>query len=95
MLRFQVGTVVYFAPYHKADIGVLDTTTDIFATVALTFTGSAKYFDAAAISTKVYFAPCQATNVGILDTATTSFTTIALIGYTLAVCLLLMSCLVS
>jgi hypothetical protein len=31
-----VGTKVYFGPYSRNDVGVLDTTTDVFSTIALT-----------------------------------------------------------
>ena len=51
--RTAVGTKVYFAPSDEANVGVLDTTTNAFSTIATGLTGDQKYSGAAAVGTKV------------------------------------------
>ena len=75
-----LGTKVYMSPYKEEHVGVVDTTTDTFSTIANTslagVTGTNLYWGAAAVGTKIYFAPWQASSVGVLDTANNTFSTI-------------------
>jgi len=64
-------------------VGVLDTATSAFSTIATTgdaASGNYKYYGAVAVGTVVYFAPSYQNNVGVLDTATSAFSTIATTG---------------
>jgi hypothetical protein len=77
------GKVVVFAPSGENNTGVLDTTTNMFITVATAGDaafGHSKYRGAASVGTKAYFAPCRQNNTGVLDTATNVFSTVALTG---------------
>ena len=81
-------TEVVFVPFFQNSIGVLDTETNAFTTVATTGAaafGDFNYAGAAVVGDKVVFAPSNQHNVGVLDTAPvgvldTAFTTIATTG---------------
>merc|ERR1711988_1346596 len=73
-----VGSKVYFVPYGHDNVGVLDTVTNIFSTIATGLTGGLfKFNGAAVVGSKVYFSPEDEDNVGFLDTVTNRFSTIA------------------
>ena len=78
-----LGDIVYFAPYAKNDVGVFNTTSNVFSTIALTGAASShigRYSGAVAVGNKVYFAPHMQDNVGVLDTTTNVFSTVATTG---------------
>jgi hypothetical protein len=84
-----VGDAVYFAPANQNNVGVLNTTTNVFTTIATTgdaASGDGKYTGAAAVGDKVIFAPSAKNNVGLLDTTTNVFTTIATTGAAISGC---------
>ena len=76
-----VGTKVYFGPLTENNVGVVDTSSSTFSTIADTtaagVTSITKYRGATALGTKVYFTPSKEHNVGVLDTNTSTFSTIA------------------
>jgi len=60
-------------PYNQHNVGVLNTATGEFTTIATTgdaASGKAKYNGAAVVGNKVYFTPRTQNNVGVLDTTT-------------------------
>jgi len=70
---------VYFAPDEQTDVGVLDTVTKVFTTIAtpiIANTWSGSYSGAVAVGTKVYFVPCGQVDVGVLDTISGNFSTV-------------------
>ena len=78
-----VGALVVFAPHHQDNVGVLDTITNVFTTVATTgdaASGNYKYRGAVAVGNIVYFAPSSQNNVGIFNTTSNTFSTVATTG---------------
>ena len=78
-----VGNKVVFAPFDANNVGVLDTFTGNFITVATPGNGEHKYAGAAAVGDKVYFAYSSDNsgygvkgNVGVFDTTSNTFTTV-------------------
>jgi len=76
-----VGINVYFAPQEENNIGVLNTVSRVFSTIALTGAaargGYSKYQGAAALGKHVVFAPHNQHNVGVLDTSSGIFRTVS------------------
>ena len=74
------------APCKQDNVGIFDTSTDTFSTVATNGDAyqvksyKSKYRGAAAIGSLVYFGPYDQGNVGLFDTKTASFSTIPLKG---------------
>ena len=60
-------------PFNQHNVGVLNTATGEFTTIATTgdaASGKGKYWGAAVVGNKVYFTPRTQNNVGVLDTST-------------------------
>lgn len=73
-----VGTKIYMAPANQNTVGVFDTSTHTFSTVATDLpSGGEKYIMGTKIGTTVYFAPANIADVGVLDTTTNSWFRIA------------------
>lgn len=78
-----VGASIIFAPSRQNNVGVLDTTSNLFTTVNTTgsaASGDYKYAGAVAVGSKVYFTPCNQNNVGMFDTATKTFSIVVATG---------------
>lgn len=82
----SIGTRVVFVPWYTwmNGIGIVDTTTDTFSTVAIGdanagtgVTTNRPFSDATVVGTKVYFTPDYYTSVGILDVTSNAFSTVA------------------
>jgi hypothetical protein len=64
---------VYLVPYNQPGLGVLDTATWAFSSVALPVSGLAKYAGGVVLGTRLYLCPYYADAVGIFDLASGSF----------------------
>ena len=75
-----VGTKIYFVPLFQDNVGVFDTSTNAFTTIATGLTGDYKYGGAVLVGTKIYCTPTHQNNVGVIDTTNDSFATIDISG---------------
>ena len=67
-------------PSNQTNVGVLDTSTNAFSTVAATSFGTSYggFMGGAVVGTKIFFTPFSTANVvGVLDTVTNVFSTVA------------------
>jgi hypothetical protein len=64
---------VYLVPYNQPGLGVLDTATWAFSSVALPVSGLAKYAGGVVLGTRLYLCPYYADAVGIFDLSSGSF----------------------
>ena len=73
-----LGTRVYFAPFHRDGILVLDTTTSALSTISTSAEGRAYrgYASALVLGTNVYFSPRCENNIGVLETTSSTFSII-------------------
>jgi len=67
-----IGTKVYFTPLNQDNVGVVDTVTSTFSTVATDgfnsarVSGDLKYHGATVVGNKMYFGPRNQDNVGVM-----------------------------
>ena len=73
-----LGTKVYFAPFYRDGILVLDTTTSVLSTISTSAEGRPHrgYASALVLGTSVYFSPRCESNIGVLETTSSTFSTI-------------------
>lgn len=79
-----VGTKIYLPPCTTAPaIGIFDTTTDTFSTLAISGTGTsvALYAGALALGSTLYFVPQDENNIGVFETETSAFSTLSISTY--------------
>ena len=73
-----LGTKVYFAPFFRDGILVLDTTTSALSTISTSTEGKTYrgYAGALVLGTNVYFSPHCESNIGVLETTSSTFSII-------------------
>ena len=74
---------VYFIPFNTAQVGVLDTETNVISVILQPFqSGSDKYSDGVLSKdgSKIYMIPFNAPNIGVVDVNTHAITTISIIA---------------
>jgi len=73
-----LGTKVYFAPFFRDGILVLDTSTSALSTISTSAEGTTYrgYASARVLGSKVYFLPRCESNIGVLETTSSTFSII-------------------